>query len=91
VEKKNRMPHSKLPAEIAEAIQPDNERDYEYLYKCISDLPETDRILISLELEDVKQTEIANIVGISEANVRVRIHRIKEKLTEKFKDYEKHN
>ncbi len=60
----------------------------EFLYKCISELPETDRIIISLELENLKQTEIATIVGISESNVRVKIHRIKEKLTEKFKQYE---
>ena len=46
----------------------------------------TERIIISLELEDVKQAEIAKIVGLSEANIRVKIHRIKEKLTQKFKE-----
>jgi RNA polymerase sigma-70 factor (ECF subfamily) len=40
-----------------------------------------------LELEDLKQAEIANIVGLSESNVRVKIHRIKEKLTQKFKEH----
>lgn len=55
------------------------------LYQLISELPETDRIIISLELEEVKQAEIAQIVGLSEANIRVKIHRIKEKLTQKFK------
>jgi RNA polymerase sigma-70 factor (ECF subfamily) len=40
-------------------------------------------------LEDVKQAEIANIVGLSEANTRVKIHRIKEKLTKKFKENER--
>jgi DNA-binding NarL/FixJ family response regulator len=30
----------------------------------------------------MKQADIATIVGISESNVRVKIHRIKEKLTE---------
>jgi RNA polymerase sigma-70 factor (ECF subfamily) len=91
VEKQKRMPQSKLPADIAEVLQPDIDSKIEFLYKCISELPETDRIIISLELEDVKQTEIANIVGISEANVRVRIHRMKETLSHKFKNYEKHN
>ena len=38
------------------------------------------------ELEEIKQVEIANIIGISEANVRVKIHRIKEKLMKKFKE-----
>ena len=56
------------------------------MYKCIAELPETERIIISLELEDIRQAEIATIVGLSEANVRVKIHRIKEKLTQKFKE-----
>ncbi|MHB1688725.1 MAG: RNA polymerase sigma factor [Ignavibacteriaceae bacterium] len=88
IEKQNRMPKSNLPAEIEDVLQTNIESKMEFLYKCISELPETDRIIISLELEDIKQTEIANIVGISEANVRVRIHRIKEKLTQKFNRYE---
>lgn len=60
----------------------------DFLYKCISELQEIERLIISLELENVKQSEIANILGISEANVRVRIHRIKKQLTNKFKSYE---
>tara|TARA_B100000953_G_scaffold299804_1_gene301122 strand:+ start:4283 stop:4405 length:123 start_codon:yes stop_codon:yes gene_type:complete len=31
-------------------------------------------------LEEIKQAEIAEILGLTEANVRVRIHRIKKKL-----------
>jgi len=88
VEKQNRMPQFNLPIELAEVVQPNIESIVEFLYKCISELSETDRIIISLELEDVKQTEIANIVGISEINVRVRIHRIKEELRRKFNKYE---
>ena len=88
IERQNRMPQSNLPAELAEVVQPNIENKFEFLYKCISELSETDRIIISLELEDLKQTEIANIVGISETNVRVRIHRIKEELRQKFHNYE---
>ena len=62
------------------------EPQIQLLYKFISELSETDRIIISLELENIKQAEIANIVGLSEANIRVKIHRIKEKLTQKFKE-----
>ncbi|MCY1561594.1 RNA polymerase sigma factor, sigma-70 family [compost metagenome] len=57
------------------------------LYRFIVELPETDRIIISLELEEVKQSEIAQILGLSEGNVRVRIHRIKERLTQRFKEH----
>ena len=88
IEKKKQIPKSDLPSEIEDVLLPSIEGKTEFLYKCISELPETDRIIISLELEDMKQLEIANIVGISEANVRVRIYRIKDKLTIKFKGYE---
>ena len=88
IDKNNKFIKSSFPIEIVEEQQPDIEGKIAFLYKSISELPETDRIVISLELENVKQAEIALIVGLSEANVRVRIHRIKEKLTQKFNLYE---
>lgn len=88
IEKQTQFPKSDLPLEIEDVLQPDIENKTTILYKCISELLETDRIIISLELDDINQAEIANIVGISEANVRVRIYRIKEKLTQKIKSYE---
>jgi RNA polymerase sigma-70 factor (ECF subfamily) len=89
IEKDKRIIKTELPAEIKEEQQMCKEPQLEFLYKCISELPETDRIIISLELEDLKQSEIASITGLSEANVRVRIHRIKEKLSQKFKEHER--
>lgn len=85
IEKEKRFPKSELPINLSEEKQRSIEPQIQFLYKCIAELPETDRIIISLELEEVKQAEIAKIVGLSEANVRVKIHRIKEKLTQKFK------
>lgn len=88
VEKQNRMPRAEMPEQIAERVDPDLEPQVQFLYKCIAELPETDRLIISLELEDVKQAEIARIMGLNETNIRVKVHRIKEKLTKKFKNYE---
>ena len=88
IEKQKRMPKAELPAEIAAPPATSNEPKIDFLYQCISELPEIDRLIISLELEDVKQAEIASIVGISATNVRVKIHRIKEKLSQKFASYE---
>jgi RNA polymerase sigma-70 factor (ECF subfamily) len=86
IQKENKMPKSELPLEIKEEILETNiEKDTQFLYQCISELQEVERIIISLELEDMNQKEIAQIVGLSEGNVRVKIHRIKEKLTKKFK------
>ncbi|WP_369013135.1 RNA polymerase sigma factor [Flavobacterium anhuiense] len=86
IEKQKRFPKSELPIHLSEEKLTSIEPQIQFLYKCIAELPETDRIIISLELEDIKQNEIAKIVGLSEANVRVKIHRIKEKLTQKFKE-----
>ncbi|MBO3100296.1 RNA polymerase sigma factor [Gelidibacter pelagius] len=86
IQKDNKMPKSELPLDIKDEILDTNiEKDIQFLYQCISELQEVERIIISLELEDMNQKEIAEIVGLSEGNVRVKIHRIKEKLTQKFK------
>ena len=89
IEKEKRFLKSELPLHITEENQYSIEPQIQFLYKCIAELPETERIIISLELEDVKQAEIAKIVGLSEANVRVKIHRIKDKMTQKFQDHGK--
>ena len=88
IERHNKTPQSDLPVEIEDVIQPGIDNKMDFLYKCISELPEMDRLIISLELEDINQDQIANIVGISEVNVRVRIHRIRQKLTQQFDRYE---
>ena len=84
IERKNRNLQTDLPIDLPTQEALDTEEQIQLLYKSIAELPEMDRIIISLELEDVKQAEIAAIVGLSEANVRVKIHRIKEKLTQKL-------
>lgn len=85
IQKERKMSKSELPLEIKDEISETNiEKDIQFLYQCISELKEVERIIISLELEDMNQKEIAEIVGLSEGNIRVKIYRIKEKLTQKF-------
>ncbi|MDQ1855658.1 RNA polymerase sigma factor [Chryseobacterium sp. WLY505] len=86
IEKEKKFAKTDLPINLEEKKQESMEPQIQMLYQFISELPETDRIIISLELEEIKQAEIAHIVGLSESNIRVKIHRIKEKLTQKFKD-----
>ncbi len=88
IEKQNRFLKAELPINLKEEKEVNIEPQIQFLYKCISELPETERIIISLELENIKQSEIASIVGLSEVNIRVKIYRIKEKLTQKFKENE---
>ncbi|MGN7864617.1 RNA polymerase sigma factor [Chryseobacterium sp. 22458] len=86
IEKEKKFAKADLPINLEEKKQESLEPQIQLLYQLISELPETDRIIISLELEEVKQAEIAHIVGLSESNIRVKIHRIKDKLTQKFKE-----
>ncbi|WP_347159849.1 RNA polymerase sigma factor [Pontibacter chitinilyticus] len=85
LEKTKRRHTTELPFQLAELEEEPQEEKLHFLYSCIAQLPETERIIVSLVLEDVPQAEIAVIVGLSSGNVRVKIHRIKEKLALKFK------
>lgn len=51
------------------------------MYACINRLSAENKSIIILELEGVQQNEIAEIIGITHAAVRTRIHRIKEQLS----------
>jgi len=62
---------------------PEKENMLNELENQINQLSVIDKILISLLLEDLSYRDIADIVGITEPNVRVKIHRIKGILREK--------
>lgn len=71
------LPIESLPEPIsAEA----DEHQYQSLYSAIGQLAEIDRLIIMMVLDELKYEEIANIIGISEGNLRVKIHRIKATL-----------
>jgi RNA polymerase sigma-70 factor, ECF subfamily len=91
IEKDKKTRKVDLPENIIAAETYRENENLALLYRFISEMPEADRILISLELEDVKQAEIAEIIGISDANVRVKIYRIKEKLKQKFAEHGQRN
>jgi RNA polymerase sigma-70 factor (ECF subfamily) len=57
------------------------------LYQSIAKLEENDRLIITMVLDEIPYPEIAEISGISEGNLRVKIHRIKQKLTEIFNQH----
>ncbi len=50
------------------------------LYDALSRLPEIDRALVVLTLEERRHAEIAEILGLSVSNVAVRLHRAKAEL-----------
>jgi len=50
------------------------------LYVAIGQLKKVDRLIIMMVLENQDYESIADVIGITPANVRVRIHRIKHRL-----------
>ncbi|MFB5944357.1 RNA polymerase sigma factor [Albibacterium profundi] len=73
---------------VADTVS-EKEEQVEQLYKCIAQLEENERIIITMVLDEVPYPEIAEISGISEGNLRVKIHRIKAKLTHLYNRYER--
>lgn len=86
----NFLKKEKLKAErIGEAIQDQpsateslsTETDpIKALYAAMAGLSEIDRLITGMLLEEVPNAEMANILGINEGNLRVKIHRIKLRL-----------
>jgi RNA polymerase sigma-70 factor (ECF subfamily) len=68
------------PADADEPGSPDRER-LEWLYARIRELSPADRSLIMLHLDQVPYADIADITGLTESNVGVRLHRIKPQLS----------
>lgn len=85
IEKSKRVISTELPLNLPEIHEDTQNEKLAFLYNCINELEETDRIIISLVLEDLPHIEISAIVGLSATNIRVRVHRIKQKLAIKFK------
>lgn len=80
------------PAESLEHIggthEPHTRTDEsEALYQAIRGLSEIDRMIITLHLDGYENEEIAEISGLTKNNVAVKLHRIKESLTKKLKQY----
>lgn len=61
------------------------QEEIKWLYESINTLPPLSKSLILLYLDGLKYSEIAEIMGISESNVGVRINRIKAELKKHFK------
>jgi RNA polymerase sigma-70 factor (ECF subfamily) len=57
----------------------------EQLYKAIHQLPKTDAALVLLYLDELSYREMAEVLGISESNVGVKLNRAKRALSERMK------
>jgi RNA polymerase sigma factor (sigma-70 family) len=84
------------PAEVAlhqarEPVSPDTaandeEAQLELMYRHIRALPPVDRTLVLLYLDEVPYREMAEILGLTESNVGVRLNRVKKQLAEQINE-----
>jgi len=89
--RKNKRQPETASLETAAQLESGTEEhsEKEWLYRTIRRLPEIDRMIISLHLDGYRNEEIADITGMQKGNVALKLHRIKKKLTEKAKVYER--
>ena len=66
------------------------EANLEELQVQINLLSVIDKAMITLMLEGLSSKEIADVIGLTETNVRVKIHRIKEHLKNQFANIDIH-
>ena len=58
----------------------DHEENFQKLQWAIRQLSEIERAMVMMALEEIPYEEIAETIGITQNNVRVRMNRIREKL-----------
>ena len=74
---------------LEQANEPVDER-LEWLYREIEKLDKIDRSITLLMLDGFSYKEMSEILGISESNIGVKIHRIKKQLTKQSEKKEHH-
>ncbi|MCU0443413.1 MAG: sigma-70 family RNA polymerase sigma factor [Microscillaceae bacterium] len=72
---------NELPDVLSESDANEIEDKLKKMYNCISQLEPSNKLIIMMVLENLSYQDIAAIIGITEDNLRVKIHRIKAKLT----------
>ena len=77
--KETRLLH--IPEKQEDAYDTKTEEQLQKMYGCINQLDEKSKLITLMLLEGTAYNEIAEVIGISEENLRVKIHRIKKNLT----------
>lgn len=72
-------------APVAESGSDERERQVEQLYVALATLSAADRSLALLYLDELSYREIAEVLGITESNVGVRLNRVKKRLMERLR------
>ncbi|MGB3180205.1 MAG: RNA polymerase sigma factor [Cyclobacteriaceae bacterium] len=76
-----------------ESLQDDTAKDDSHikrLYRAIGSLQELDRLIIMMVLEEMAYPDIADVTGVSEDTLRVKIHRIKKRIKKHMETHPEH-
>ena len=85
--KVSRIDYNTSPEDVSPAVSNvyESNEDVTGLRNAIRKLPETDRAIISMHLDGYDNPEIAEVIGISNNNVAVKLYRIKQQLAYSLK------
>jgi RNA polymerase sigma-70 factor (ECF subfamily) len=85
--KVSRIDYNTPPEDVSPAVSNiyESNEDAMGLRSAIRQLPETDRAIISMHLDGYDNSEIAEVIGISNNNVAVKLYRIKQQLAYSLK------
>jgi RNA polymerase sigma-70 factor (ECF subfamily) len=79
------MDHFEVPDHADYYTDHTREEQLQSLYAAIHELPEIDRAVVMLYLEDHSYEEMEDILGINQGTLRVKMNRAKEKLKKSIK------
>jgi len=83
IRKEKKMTKTDWEGSGAEAMAEPHDQQHEQiekLYKAIGELEDVDRLIIMMVLDELEYEEISRVIGITENNLRVKVHRIKQRL-----------
>jgi RNA polymerase sigma-70 factor, ECF subfamily len=67
----------------------EHRRRLDLLYGAIGRLPEVDRALVAMHLDGCGYREMSEVLGLSETNVGVRLHRVRQRLKDELSEDER--
>ncbi len=91
--KKNRSPQTDRLQDFHQGSYPqedgqdEKQQQIDLMYKVIKMLPNVERAIVMMYLDDLPYREIAGNLGISEVNARVKMNRLKKTLKELMEKY----
>jgi RNA polymerase sigma-70 factor (ECF subfamily) len=82
-------PGTEVALDLSES--PDHSADqHKTLYRAIGALEEFDRLIVMMMLDEMSYEDMAQITGLKEGNIRVKLHRLKTKIREIYNSIENH-